>query len=62
MDVYRTLLLRSMFSNEEVLTRSDLKVLSSTEAKEIMQLYTLPPKPIDVVQENQVVPNNDPAS
>ena len=52
MDVYRTLLLRSMFSSEEALTRSDLKVLSSTEAKEVMRLYTLPPKPIEVVREN----------
>ena len=52
MDVYRTLLLRSMFSNEEALIRSDLKVLSATEAKEVMRLYTLPPKPIEVVQEN----------
>src|ERR1700741_5521420 len=38
MDVYRTLLLRSMFSEEEALARSQLKILSQHEAKEVMQL------------------------
>jgi hypothetical protein len=49
MDVYRTLLLRSMFSPEETLARSTLKSLSSSDAEAVMQLYDLPPKPIDVV-------------
>ena len=47
MDVYRSLLLRSMFPEEQALAKTELKVLSKTESKEVMQLYGLPPKPID---------------
>ena len=50
MDVYRTLLLRSMFSEPEALKRAQLKVLQPSEAVSVMKLYRLPPKPIDVVQ------------
>jgi hypothetical protein len=52
MDVYRSLLLRSMFPEEQALARAELKVLSPAESKEVMQLYGLPPKPIDMVQGN----------
>lgn len=51
-DVYRTLLLRTMFTDEEALARSDLKVIDSAEAMAVMQLYSLSPKPIGIVQEN----------
>ncbi len=50
MDVYRTLLLRSMFSEPETLKRANLKVLRPSDAVAAMKLYHLPPKPIDVVQ------------
>lgn len=50
MDVYRTLLLRSMFSESESLKRARLKVLPSSDALALMKLYRLPPRPIDVVQ------------
>jgi hypothetical protein len=49
-DVYRTLLLRTMFSEDESLKRSKLAVLSVSEARAVMKLYRLAPKPIDVVQ------------
>ena len=52
MDVYRTLLLRSMFNEEDTLERSQLKVLSLDEAKAVMQRYVLAPKPVDVVRGN----------
>ena len=48
MDVYRTLLLRSMFSDEETLARSQLKVLTEAEAKDVIGLYELPPTPMTV--------------
>lgn len=50
MDVYRSLLLRSMFSDQDALKQAKLKVLQSNEALAAMRLYRLPPKPIDVVQ------------
>lgn len=50
MDVYRSLLLRSMFDESEALKRSNLKILNPTEALAVMKLYRLPPKPIDVVE------------
>lgn len=52
MDVYRSLLLRSMFPEDQALARSELKALSPAESKEVMQLYGLPPKPLEVVQGN----------
>lgn len=50
MDVYRLLLLRSMFDDEESLKRANLKVLKSSEATAVLKLYRLPPKPLDVVK------------
>ena len=50
MDVYRSLLLRTMFSEEESLKRSKLSVLTLSEARAAMKLYQLAPKPIDVIQ------------
>ena len=50
MDVYRSLLLRTMFSEDESIKRSKLSVLTPGEARRAMKLYRLPPKPIDVVQ------------
>ncbi|MES3025128.1 MAG: hypothetical protein V4857_26435 [Pseudomonadota bacterium] len=50
MDVYRSLLLRSMFSDQEALKQAKLTVLQGHEALSVMKLYRLPPKPIDVVQ------------
>lgn len=50
MDVYRSLLLRSMFTDSEALKRANLKVLQPSEALAVMKLYRLPPKPINVVQ------------
>jgi hypothetical protein len=49
-DVYRSLLLRTMFSEDESVKRSRLSVLTVEEARRAMRLYRLPPKPIDVVQ------------
>jgi hypothetical protein len=50
MDVYRSLLLRTMYTESEALRKSRLKVLQPSEAAAAMQLYRLPPKPIAVVQ------------
>lgn len=50
MDVYRTLLLRSMYSDEDTLARSQLKVLTAAEAKDVMKLYELPPTPVTVIK------------
>jgi hypothetical protein len=50
MDVYRTLLLRTMFSEEETLKRSKLSALSLDEARLVMKNYHLAPRPIDVIQ------------
>jgi len=50
MDVYRALLLRSMFAEEEAVRRTQPKVLSVAEVGSVVKLYRLPPKPIDVIQ------------
>ncbi|OYQ40711.1 hypothetical protein CHU94_06075 [Rhodoferax sp. TH121] len=50
MDVYRLLLLRSMFDDQESLKRANLKALKPSEAMAVVKLYRLPPKPIDVVK------------
>lgn len=50
MDVYRVLLLRSMFNEQETLAQAELKILRPSEAKAAMRLYTLPEKPIEVVR------------
>jgi len=49
-DVYRSLLLRTMFSEDESINRSKLNVLSVNEARSVMKLYRIAPKPIDVIQ------------
>lgn len=49
-EVYRALLLRSMFSSQESLSRLQPTVLSLTEAKSIISQYKLDAKPIDVLQ------------
>lgn len=50
MDVYKALLLRSMFPDEEALARSQPKVISINEAASIISKYSLEAKPIDVIQ------------
>lgn len=52
MDVYRLLLLRSMFDDQESLKRANLKTLKNIEAMTVLKYYRLPPKPIDVVKAN----------
>ena len=42
MDVYRTLLLRSIYSDSEVLKQSKFKALKPSEALDLMKLYRLP--------------------
>jgi hypothetical protein len=49
-EVYRALLLRSMFSNQEALARLQPKSLSVMEAQSIISQYKLAAKPIDVIQ------------
>jgi hypothetical protein len=49
-DVYRSLLLRTMYSEQEALRRAKLQVLKPSEATAVMRLYRLAPKPIDVIQ------------
>ncbi len=49
-EVYRTLLLRTMFEDGEVKRRVQAKVLKPQEVDALVKLYKLPPKPIDVVQ------------
>jgi hypothetical protein len=50
MDVYRALLLRSMFEENEAVLRTEPKMLNSTEVRAVVKLYRLPAKPIDVVK------------
>lgn len=50
MDVYRALLLRSMFEEQEAIQRTQPKVLSPAEVRSVVKLYRLPAKPIDVVK------------
>ena len=49
-DVYRALLLRSMFSEKEALSQLKLDALSLDEARAAMKLYRLPSRPIPVYQ------------
>ena len=49
-DVYRSLLLRSMLSEDESIRRSKLLVLTTEEARRAMSLYRLPPKPLEVIR------------
>ncbi|MES2102448.1 MAG: hypothetical protein V4634_00400 [Pseudomonadota bacterium] len=48
MDVYRVLLLRSMFSEDEALKQAKPRVLTPTETRAAMHFYRLAPKPIDM--------------
>lgn len=48
MDVYRLVLLRSMYSSEETLRQAQLDVLSKAEAKAIVDAYRLRAIPITV--------------
>jgi hypothetical protein len=50
MDVYRALLLRSMFEEQEAIQRTQPKVLGAAEVSSVVKLYRLPAKPIDVVK------------
>lgn len=50
MDVYRALLLRSMLPNEQALARLQAKVITASEASNIVSQYKLEAKPIDVIQ------------
>jgi hypothetical protein len=50
MDVYRALLLRSMLPNEQALARLQAKVITPSEAANIISQYKLEAKPIDVIQ------------
>lgn len=47
-DVYQTLLLRTMFEDDEVKRRVQVKVLKPQEVEVIIKLYKLPPMPIEV--------------
>ncbi|WP_273020603.1 hypothetical protein [Rheinheimera sp.] len=49
-DVYRALLLRSMFSDQEALARLNPQVISISEAATLISQYKLEAKPIDVIQ------------
>jgi hypothetical protein len=49
-DVYRALLLRTMFEEAEAVSRTQPKVLAPAEVRAVVKLYRLPPKPIDVVK------------
>ena len=51
-DVYNLLLVRSMLSAEETLETAELNVLNKKEAKEVVSLYNLEPKPIEVTRDN----------
>jgi hypothetical protein len=50
MDVYRALLLRSMFEEGDAIRRAQPKVLSAAEVGAVVRLYRLPAKPIEVVK------------
>ena len=49
MDVYRTLLLRSMYSPEETINNLQLNVISKAEALSIVSQYKLKAEPIPVM-------------
>jgi hypothetical protein len=51
MDVYRTLLLRSMYSPEETIKNLQLNVLSKPEAMSIINQYSLKSEPIPIMVE-----------
>lgn len=49
-EVYRALLLRSMYSSEEAILRLQPKSLSAAEAKSIIYEYKLAAQPIEVIE------------
>lgn len=51
LDVYRLVLLRSMYSSEETLRQAQLEVLSTAEAQAVVDGYRLDAVPITVVKE-----------
>lgn len=51
MDVYRLVLLRSMFPGNEALKRVKLSVVSESEAMQILANYKLKAEPIAVIQQ-----------
>ena len=50
MDVYRALLLRSVFEEKEAIRRAQPMVLTPAEVQAVVKLYRLPAKPLDVVK------------
>jgi len=50
LDVYRALLLRSMFNEVDALARLKTKIITRMEAKIIVSQYKLKAKPIDVIK------------
>jgi len=49
-DVYRALLLRTMYEEPVAASRTQPKVLTPAEVHAVMKLYRLPPKPIEVMK------------
>ncbi len=47
-EVYKLLLLRTMFPSDESVARAQANILTSSEAASVVSLYRLPPKPISV--------------
>jgi len=50
MDVYRILLLRSMWDEKNTLARAQVNVISNDDAKRLVQQYKLKPQPIEVIK------------
>jgi len=48
-EVYELVLLRSGAPDKEVLERAALKVLTPTDASEVLALYRMPPSPVRVI-------------
>lgn len=49
-EVFKLILSRSMISEEEAVSNSNLTILTEKEAKEVLSYYTAEPDPIDVVK------------
>ena len=50
MEVYRAWLLRLMFPNKQAVARLQAKLVTASEAANIVSQYKLAAKPIDVIQ------------
>lgn len=50
MDVYKVLLLRSMYNSEQALAHFEPKAISIADAKNIISQYKLEAKPIEVIE------------